>query len=77
MLHNLYEGASGVMVTIVGNRHGDSSSNPGRGCFISLRANTHGKAMNPTIPPPAMGTIVMQTGHFNCCMATNLRKGKL
>ena len=44
-------GARGVMVIVVGNGHGDSSSNPG----ISHSTNTLGKGMNPIILPPAMG----------------------
>ena len=42
----------GVMVIIVGNGHGDMSSNPG---CISHSTNTLGKGMNPIILPPAMG----------------------
>ena len=48
-----YEGARGVMVIVVGNGHGDTSSNPGRGWSHST--NTLGKGMNPIILPPAMG----------------------
>ena len=42
--------ARGVMVIVVGNEHGDSSSNPGRDWFHIL-----GKGMNPIILPPTMG----------------------
>ena len=42
-------GARGVMVIVVGNGHGDMSSNPGRDWFHI------GKGMNPIILPPAMG----------------------
>ena len=49
-----YWGARGVMVIVVGNGHGDTSSNPGRDC-ISHSTNTLGKGMNPIILPPAMG----------------------
>ena len=49
-----YGGARGVMVIVLGNRHGDTSSNPGRDC-ISHSTNTLGKGMNPIILPPAMG----------------------
>ena len=28
--HNIFGGACGVMVIIIGNRHGDTSSNPGQ-----------------------------------------------
>ena len=38
----------GVVVIVVGNGHGDTSSNPGRDWLI-------GKGMNPIILPPAMG----------------------
>ena len=47
-------GARGVMVIVVGNEHGDMSSNPGRDC-ISHSTNTFGKGMNSIILPPAMG----------------------
>ena len=46
--------ACGVMVIVVGNGHGDTSSNPGRDC-ISHSTNTLGKGMNPISLPPAMG----------------------
>ena len=52
--HPLLWGARGVMVMVVGNGHGDTSSNPGRDC-ISDSTNTLGKGMNPIILPPAMG----------------------
>ena len=42
-------GARGVMVIVVGNEHGDTSSNPGHS------TNTLGKGMNPVILPPVMG----------------------
>ena len=51
--HPLLLGASGVMVIVVGNGHGDTSSNPGRDC-ISHSTNTLGKGMNPIILPPAV-----------------------
>ena len=47
-----YGGACGVMVIVVGNEHGDTSSN--HDC-ISHITNTLGKGMNPIILPPAMG----------------------
>ena len=47
-------GALGVMVSVLGNGHGDTSSNPGRDC-ISQSTNTLGKGMNPIILPTAMG----------------------
>ena len=49
----IYGGARGVIVIVVGNEHGDSSSNPGRNSLhfhIAL-----GNGMNPIILPPAMG----------------------
>ena len=49
----IHRGACGVMVNVVGNGHGDMSSNPGPG--ISHSTNTLGKGMNPIILPPAMG----------------------
>ena len=45
-------GARGVMVIVVGNVHGDTSSNPD---CISHSTNTLGKGVNPIILPPAMG----------------------
>ena len=43
----------GVMVIVVGNGHGNTSSNPGRGCLHFHMAL--GKGMNPIILSPAMG----------------------
>ena len=71
-----YGDARGVMVIVVGNEHGDMSSNPGRDC-ISRSTNTLGKGMNPIILPPAMGKIVGQTKFFSLGEATSLREGKL
>ena len=45
-------GARGVMV-VVGNEHGDTSSNPGRDLLHST--NNLGNGMNPITLPPAMG----------------------
>ena len=44
----------GVMVIVVGNGHGNTSSNPGQDC-ISHCTNTLGKDMNPITLPQAMG----------------------
>ena len=52
-------GARGVMVIVVGNGHGDTSSKPRRDWLHCI--NTLGKGMNPIILPPAMGKIVGQT----------------
>ena len=46
-------GAHDVMVIVIGNGHGDKSSNPGLDC-ISHNTNILGKGMNPIILPPAM-----------------------
>ena len=43
------------MVIVVGNGHGDTSSNPDEADCISRSTNTLGKGMNPIILPPAMG----------------------
>ena len=43
------------MVIVVGNGHGDTSSNPAETDCISHSTNTLGKGMNPIILPPAMG----------------------
>ena len=48
-------GARGVMVIILGNGHGDTSSNLEMTDCISHSTNTLGKGMNPIILPPAMG----------------------
>ena len=48
-------GARGVMVIVVGNGHGDTSSNLDETDCISHSTNTLGKGMNPIILPPAMG----------------------
>ena len=45
--------ARGVMVIVVGNGHGDTSSNPD--WLHSHSTDTLGKGMNPIILPPAMG----------------------
>ena len=69
-------GARDVMVIVVGNGHGDMSSNPETDC-ISHSINTPGKGMNPIILPQAMGKIVRQTRLFNLGAATCLEEGKL
>ena len=48
------EGVCHVMVTIVGNGHGDVSSNPWLDC-ISHSANNLGKSINLIILPSAKG----------------------
>ena len=48
-------GAHVVMVIVVGNGLGDTSSNPGRDWLHSHSTNTLGKGMNPIILLPAMG----------------------
>ena len=48
-------GARGVVVIVVGNGHGDTSSNLDETDCISHSTNTHDKGMNPIILPPAMG----------------------
>ena len=63
------------MVIVVGNGHGDSSSNPRRDWLHST--NTLGKGMNPNILPPAMGKIVGQTRFFSPGEATSLGEEKL
>ena len=56
---SLYEknfgAARGVMVIVVGNGHGDTSSNPDETDCISHSTNTLGKGMNQIILPPVMG----------------------
>ena len=47
-------GGRGVMVIVVGNEHGDRSSNPGQVYWVSYSINTLGKGMNPIILSPAM-----------------------
>ena len=48
-------GARGVMVIIIGNGHGDTSSNPGRDWLHFTKDSYLRKGMNPIILPPAMG----------------------
>ena len=48
-------GARGVVVIVVENGHGDTSSNLDETDYISHSTNTLGKGMNPIILPPAMG----------------------
>ena len=48
-------GVRGVIVIVVGNGYGDTSSNPDETDFISHSTNTLGKGMNPITLPPAMG----------------------
>ena len=43
------------MFIVMGNEHGDTSSNLDEIDCISHSTNTLGKGMNPIIPPPAMG----------------------
>ena len=43
------------MVIVVGNGHGDTSSNLNEAVCISHCAHTFGKDMNPSILPPGMG----------------------
>ena len=64
------------MVIVIGNGHGDTSSNPGRDC-ISHSTNTLGKGMNRIIHLPAMGKIVGQTRFFSLGEVTRLGEGKL
>ena len=47
-------GVGGVMVTVIGNGQGGTSSNPGR-VSISHSTNTFRKGTNLIILPPAMG----------------------
>ena len=51
----LLGGARGVMVIVVGNGHGDTSSNLDETDCVSHSINTLGKGMNPIILPLAMG----------------------
>ena len=48
-------GARGVIVIVLGNEHGDKSSNLDETDCISHCTNILGKGMNPIILPPAMG----------------------
>ena len=53
--HEVVRNVCDVIVTVVGNGHGDMSSSPGGICWHPPRANTLGKGMNPSFLPPAMG----------------------
>ena len=48
-----------MMVTVVGNKYGDQSSNLDKDVCNSRSANTLGKGMNPTILPLAKGKTVL------------------
>ena len=45
----------GVMVIVVGNGHGDTSSNPGRDSLHFTLHKYPGKGMNPIISPSSYG----------------------
>ena len=45
----------GVMVIVIGNGHGNTSSDLDEADYISHSTNTLGKGMNSIILPPAMG----------------------
>ena len=62
------------MVIVVGNGHGDTSSNLDETDYISHSTNTLGKGMNPIILTPS---IVGQTRFFSLGEATSLGEGKL
>ena len=52
----LFGGACGVMVIVIGNGHGDTSSYRGRErLHFHIALIPLGKGMNPIILPPAMG----------------------
>ena len=61
-----------VIFIILGDGHGDQSSNPGQAVCISDCINTLGN-----YSPSSYGLIVGQTQLFNPCMATDLKEGKL
>ena len=65
-------GANGVMVVIVRNGHGDSSSNPGEAISISHSANILGKSMNYSYS--RYEWIVGQNGLVNLGMVKVLEK---
>ena len=56
-VNHIKGGARGVMVIVVGNGHGDTSSNLDETDCISHSINTFRKGMNPIILPPAMGKL--------------------
>ena len=71
---NHFGGARGVMVIVVGNRHGDTSSNPGRDWLHFIIALILlGKIWIQLF----YGQIVGQTEFFSLGEATNLGEGKL
>ena len=73
----VYGGARGVVIIVVGNGHGDTSSNPGRDWLHFTLHLYPWKGMNPIILLPAMGKIVEQTRFFSLGYATSLGEGKL
>ena len=64
-----------LVLSFVGNRIYDLSSNPGSGCFcFTLHSHNLGKGMNPSLPLPA---IVWKTGFFSLRTITSLRERTL
>ena len=57
MYHTKLWRCRGVMVIVVGNGHGNTSSNLDETDHISHSTNTFGKDMNPIILPLAMGKL--------------------
>ena len=76
-IYKYTKGSYGEMVIIIGNGHGDTSSNPGRDWLQFHSTNTLGKGMDPTILPAAMGKIVGQNEFFSLGMETSQGEGKL
>ena len=65
------------MVIVVGNGHGNASSNPGKTDCISHSTNTLGKGRNPIILPPAIGKYWGRLGSSALVRQLSLGEGKL
>ena len=62
------------MVNVIGNGHGDTSSNPGRGL---LHFTYLGKGMNPIILPPAMSKYLGRLVFWPCFSNQSRRRKSL
>ena len=73
----LAKGAQIVTVIIIGNKHGDPSSNLERSCLHFTQCKYFWEWYESNNSPCSYGWTVAQNGLFNFGMATNLGEGKL
>ena len=69
-------GARGLVVTVIGNEHGDLSSNLSRSFFNFTYCSYNRGRYEYVYPLSSYGQIVVQSGLLNLGMATSLREGK-